>query len=203
MWLLDCVVGSLSDRLPLLRLPPIPGIEMILSTHAIVGAALASFLPAHPIGAFVIGFGSHFALDAIPHWDYPIRSRSVDPRIGAPLVFDSALRRDALTIGSDAFFGIVIALLLFGSRDSFWAVLLGAIGAILPDPLQFLHARWPHGPLQIHQRFHRWAHTNKKIDSVPLGVGTQIMLVVAVVAFTTALHQNIFGTVFTMARCAG
>ena len=163
---------------------------MILSTHAIVGAALASFLPAHPIGAFVIGFGSHFVLDAIPHWDYPIRSRSVDPRIGAPLVFDNALRRDALTIGSDAFFGIVIALLLFGSRESFWAVLLGAIGAMLPDPLQFLHARWPHGPLQIHQRFHRWAHTTKKIDSVPLGVGTQMILVVAVIAFTTALHHN-------------
>jgi hypothetical protein len=96
---------------------PRPGMEMILSTHAIVGAALASFLPAHPIGAFVIGFGSHFVLDAIPHWDYPIRSRSVDPRIGAPAVFDNALRLDALTIGSDAFFGIVIALLLFGSRQ--------------------------------------------------------------------------------------
>jgi hypothetical protein len=110
---------------------------MILSTHAIVGAALASFLPAHPIGAFVIGFGSHFVLDAIPHWDYPIKSRSVDPKFGAPVVFDSALRRDALTIGSDAVFGIMIALLVFGSRESFWAVLVGAVGAMLPDPQAF------------------------------------------------------------------
>jgi hypothetical protein len=176
---------------------------MILGTHAIVGAALASFLPAHPLGAFLIGFSSHFVLDAIPHWDYPIKSRSVDPKIGAPVVFDRALRRDALTIGSDAFFGIVIALLVFGSRESFWAVLLGAIGAMLPDPLQFLHARWPHGPLQIHQRFHRWAHTNKKIDGVPLGVGTQMTLVIAVIVFTTALHHNVFYTVLAMARGAG
>jgi len=176
---------------------------MILSTHAIVGAALASFLPAHPIGAFVIGFGSHFVLDAIPHWDYPIRSRTVDPRIGAPVVFDSALWRDTLAIGSDAFFGIVIALLLFGSRESFWAILLGAIGAMLPDPLQFLHARWPHGPLLIHQQFHRWAHTDTKIEGLALGVGTQITLVAAIVAFTMALHHNIFDTVLAMARGTG
>jgi hypothetical protein len=176
---------------------------MILSTHAIVGAALASFLPEHPIGAFVIGFASHFVLDAIPHWDYPIRSRSVDPRFGAPVVFDIALWRDALTIGSDAFLGIVIALLLFGSRENFWAVLLGAIGAMLPDPLQFLYARWPCGPLRIHQRFHRWAHTNKKIEGVALGVGTQITLVVAVVAFTTGLHHNFFDAVLGMARGSG
>jgi hypothetical protein len=198
MWLLDGVVGS-----PPLPFVPRPGIEMILSTHAIVGAALASFLPAHPIGAFVIGFASHFVLDAIPHWDYPIRSRSVDPRFGAPVVLDNALWRDALTIGSDAFLGIAIALLLFGSRESFGVVLLGAIGAMLPDPLQFLHARWPHGPLQIHQRFHRWAHSNNKIEGVALGVGTQITLVVAVVAFTTGLHHNIFDAVLAMARGTG
>jgi len=39
---------------------------MILSTHAIVGAAIASFLPSHPTTAFVLGFASHFVLDAIP-----------------------------------------------------------------------------------------------------------------------------------------
>jgi len=68
---------------------------MILSTHAIVGAALASFLPSHPAAAFVAGFASHFALDAIPHVDYLIKSRSVNPRIGAPMAFDRALLQDA------------------------------------------------------------------------------------------------------------
>ena len=77
---------------------------MILTTHAIVGAALASFLPSHPIAAFVAGFASHFALDAIPHVDYPIKSRSVNPRVGAPMAFDRALLRDAVTIGSDGLF---------------------------------------------------------------------------------------------------
>jgi hypothetical protein len=121
MWLLDGVVAP-SLRLSTLQLLAKTGHRMILSTHAIVGAALASFLPAHPIGAFIIGFGSHFVLDAIPHWDYPIKSRSVDPKFGAPVVFDSAMWRDALTIGSDAVFGIMIALLVFGSRENFWSV---------------------------------------------------------------------------------
>jgi hypothetical protein len=65
-------------------------IGMILSTHAVVGAALASFVPSHPLAALVIGFASHFALDAIPHRDYPIKSRSVNPKIAAPMVVDRA-----------------------------------------------------------------------------------------------------------------
>jgi hypothetical protein len=39
---------------------------MILTTHAVVGAALASFVPSHPVTAFAMGFASHFVLDAIP-----------------------------------------------------------------------------------------------------------------------------------------
>jgi hypothetical protein len=56
---------------------------MILTTHAVVGAALATFLPSHPVIAFAVGFASHFVLDAIPHVDYPIKSRSVNPKIGS------------------------------------------------------------------------------------------------------------------------
>ena len=90
---------------------------MILSTHAFVGAAIASFLPSHPTTAFVLGFASHFVLDAIPHWDYPIRSAAVDPKIGAPMTCDRALLRDAVVIGSDGLLGILGALLLFASAD--------------------------------------------------------------------------------------
>jgi hypothetical protein len=142
---------------------------MILSTHAVVGAALASFVPSHPLAALVIGFASHFALDAIPHWDYPIKSRSVNPKVGAPMVFDRALLQDAVTIGFDGVVGIISALLLFGSPINYWAILLGAIGAMLPDPLQFIHVRLPHEPLRTLQRLHRWAHTNERIKNAILG----------------------------------
>jgi hypothetical protein len=171
---------------------------MILCTHAVVGAALASFLPSHPAAAFVVGFASHFALDAIPHWDYPIKSRSVNPRIGAPMVFDGALLQDAVAIGCDGLFGILAALLLFASPASLWAILLGAIGAMLPDPLQFVHARFPHEPLRTLQRFHRWAHTEKRIKDVSLGVGTQAAFVCVVVALAAAVHRDVVDSAFAM-----
>jgi hypothetical protein len=175
---------------------------MILCTHAVVGAALASFLPSHPAAAFVVGFASHFALDAIPHRDYLIKSRSVNPLIGAPIVFDGAFLQDAVTIGSDGLFGLLVALFLFGSSTStsLWSILLGAIGAMLPDPLQFVHTRWPHEPLRTLQRFHRWAHADKKIKSVILGFGTQVAFVVFVVGLTTAVHRGAFDTAFAMAH---
>jgi hypothetical protein len=165
---------------------------MILTTHAIIGAALASFFPSHPAAAFAAGFVSHFALDAIPHVDYPIKSRSVNPRIGAPMAFDRALLQDAVTIGFDGLFGIMAALFLFGTAASFWAILMGAIGAILPDPLQFVHTRFPREPLRTLQRFHRWAHTKKRLKGVILAIGTQTALVAFVIGLTAAIHRGIF-----------
>jgi hypothetical protein len=165
---------------------------MILCSHAVVGAALASFLPSHPAAAFVIGFASHFVLDAIPHRDYRIKSRSVNPKLGSPITFDGALLRDVVTIGSDGLFGIIVAMFLFGSPASLWAILLGAIGAMLPDPLRFVYRRLPHEPLRTLQRFHRWAHTDSQIKGVVLGFGTQAVFVAIVVGLTIAAHRGAF-----------
>lgn len=168
---------------------------MILSTHALVGAAIANLLPAHPEAAFVLGFASHFALDAIPHADYPLRSASLDPKIGAPLRFDRALMRDALMIGTDGILGLVFAFLLFASAESQWAILLGASGAMLPDAIQFLHARFPREPLKTLQRLHRWAHTKTEInDRVVLAIASQVLVVVAFSMVSVAVHGgHLFG----------
>ena len=166
---------------------------MILSTHALVGAAIANMLPAHPEAAFVLGFASHFVLDAIPHADYPIRSASLDPKIGAPLRFDRALLQDAITIGADGLAGLLFALLLFASAENQWAILLGAVGAMLPDAIQFLHARFPREPLSTLQRLHKWAHTKTDIkDRVVLAVASQVLLVVASGAASMAVHGGRF-----------
>ena len=166
---------------------------MILSTHALVGAAIANMFPAHPGAAFVLGFASHFALDAIPHADYPIRSASLDPKIGAPLRFDRALLQDAVTIGGDGLLGLALAFLLFASAENQWAILLGACGAMLPDAIQFLHARFPREPLRTLQRLHRWAHTKTEIkDRVVLAVASQVLLVLAFSAFSIATHGGRF-----------
>src|SRR3984957_19841384 len=176
---------------------------MILTTHAVVGAALASFVPSHPAAAFVLGFGSHFILDAIPHVDYPIRSRSVNPKIGAPMTFDRALVQDVVTIGSDGLFGMLVSLLLFSTSANFWAVLMGAVGAMAPDPLQFAFTRWRHEPLRTFQRFHLWAHSKKKIDSVVFGAITQAAFVALVVGLTVVFHRGFFDLCMGMVRAVG
>jgi hypothetical protein len=176
---------------------------MILSTHALVGAALANMFPAHPAAAFAVGFASHFVLDAIPHADYPIRSASLDPKIGAPLRFDRALLQDAVTIGADGFLGLLIAFLLFASTGNQWAILLGAFGAMLPDAIQFLHARFPREPLRTLQRFHRWAHTSTDIkDQVGLAIASQVLLVVATSAVSVAANGGLFSGAASAASAA-
>ena len=156
-----------------------------------------------PAAAFVVGFASHFALDAIPHTDYPIKSRSVNPRIGAPMAFDRALLQDVVTIGFDGLFGIMVAPFLFSSSANFWAILLGSVGAMLPDPLQFVHSRLPHEPLRTLQRFHRWAHSKKQIKDVFLGVGCQAAFVASVIVLTTAIHRGVFDSASAMVHGGG
>jgi len=90
---------------------------MILSTHAIVGGAIASLFPSHPFLVAVAGFASHFAIDAIPHWDYPLRSvalgKSADNR---RLKLNATLFRDVALVGLDACTGLALALLLFALK---------------------------------------------------------------------------------------
>ena len=176
--------------------PRQPFSPMILATHAIVGGAIASLMPSHPAAAFALGFASHFALDALPHWDYPIRSPSIDPTIAAPLRFDRALLRDAIAIGSDGFGGLLAAFLLFATPTTQWAIMLGAFGALFPDALQFLYTRFPREPLRSVQRFHVWIHTERKInESLLLGVGSQALFVAAVIAITlVAQDGRLFAT---------
>src|SRR5437016_159257 len=88
---------------------------LILSTHAVVGAAVATLMPDHPGLAFLSGVVSHFAIDAIPHWDYPLRSISVGPGSRPALTLTWSLFRDFGLIGLDACLGLAVALWLYTS----------------------------------------------------------------------------------------
>src|SRR3984885_11048648 len=168
---------------------------MILTTHAIVGAALPRFIPPPPFAAAVLGFASHFVIDAIPHCDYPIRSPSVQVNRHAAMVLDRALFRDVTMIGVDGFAGLILAAALFGSPATIGTILAGALAAMLPDPLQFLHARLPREPLRTLQRFHVWMHTNLRLDDqVLVGVFSQLAFVIAVIALTAWIQRILLGT---------
>jgi hypothetical protein len=164
---------------------------MILSTHAIVGGAIASLMPGHPVLAFVTGIASHFAIDAIPHWDYPLRSISARPGAGSAMVLNWSLFRDLGLIMLDACVGLGIALWLYASPVGATAVLLGALGAMLPDPLQIAHKIYPREPLRSLQRFHSWVHTKRRL-SWPLGVSSRLSFVLLTVGCFAALRANLY-----------
>lgn len=168
---------------------------MTLATHAVVGGTVAAFFPSHPIIAFFTGFISHFLLDAIPHWDYKILSAYANPDIAMTanaiesglsekIIADKYFLLDLLRTGIDVLLGFVIVLIiwhpLFPVR---WQILvLGAIGGILPDFLQFIYTRFPHQPMVALQKFHSFMHADLKLKDRPvLGVTTQILTIVIVI----------------------
>ena len=161
---------------------------MILSTHAIVGGALASLFPSHPGLVAVAGFASHYAIDAIPHWDYPLRSISVGR--GAD---NRRLRRsrglflDLTAIGFDACAGLALAIWLFASSATLGVIILGACAAMLPDPLQFVQSLYRREPLKSLQRFHQWIHAKQKLSWL-IGASSQAMFAVAVSGIALAFR---------------
>jgi hypothetical protein len=163
---------------------------MILSTHAIVGGAIASLMPGHPMFAFVTGVASHFAIDAIPHVDYPLYSITVSRSANSALTVNWLLLRDFGLITLDAFAGLAIVLWLYASPGAIVAVLAGALGAMLPDPLQLLQKLYPREPLRSLQRFHVWIHTKRRM-SWPLGVASQLSFVLVVIGLRALLTQHV------------
>lgn len=156
---------------------------MVLTTHAIAGAAVASLNPSRPVSGFFAGFVFHFILDAIPHWEYRIRSGFVDPKIGSRFSIDRDFLVDILRIGSDFTLGVVLSFTLFYSAEFALAVLAGILGGITPDALQFVYGRIKKGPIIYLQKFHEWIHSPYlKLRSRPLlGIILQIAIISAVV----------------------
>ncbi len=111
---------------------------MLVTNHVLSGAIIGAVVR-RPVAAFVCGVGSHFALDAVPHWGV---AEGVD--------FFPVAVRDGLT-GLTA-----MATLWTLSPDSLrWSVLAGMSGAAFPDldkPGQAFFGRSPF-PARV-DRFH-------------------------------------------------
>ncbi|MBI2023536.1 hypothetical protein HYT01_03175 [Candidatus Giovannonibacteria bacterium] len=88
---------------------------MVLFTHAIVGTAVAGLFPAHPVAGFAAGFISHFALDAIPHWHYPLGSLTQDKNdpMKKDMVWSRPFFYDLLKISLDGGLGAFLSLEIF------------------------------------------------------------------------------------------
>lgn len=95
---------------------------MFVTNHALAGALIGRLLPGRPITAFVIGAGSHLALDAVPHWGCEMW------RPGGPRKFLEVARRDGV-LG----LSVMAAATLLVDRRSRPAVVSAMAGAVLLD----------------------------------------------------------------------
>lgn len=154
---------------------------MILVTHAVVGAAITHASRGKLFVGLGIAFMSHFALDAIPHWHYRLRSFRHDPinPMNDDMVWGTAMRLDLFRIGVDFSLGLGISFLIFGVRtEIFW----GALAGTLPDALQLAYWKLRIAPLRALQRFHRWMHAVHRLDDRPwFGPLSQAIIVLAIV----------------------
>jgi hypothetical protein len=154
---------------------------MTLTTHAIVGATLATLTP-NPVLGFIVGFGSHYLLDAIPHWSYSVSSLEKDKMnsLNTSLIISKDSYVDFIKIGIDGVLGLLLSFILVGTLHphSFLIILFGAAGGMAPDALQFCYWKWKREPLTTFQRLHNWAHTNIRIDDKPVvGVLSQVLII--------------------------
>jgi hypothetical protein len=157
---------------------------MILSTHAVAGAAAGLLLTQDPISAFTAGIISHALLDMIPHWHYRLRSR-VRPegdRIKEKLLIrerTGLFLFDLAIMGSECLLGFLAVVWAGINADADLTVALaGAIGGVLPDFLQFVYHLYPHTPMRQIQRAHKWIHAKQDLDHKPfLGIGSQAAII--------------------------
>ncbi|QQG49956.1 MAG: hypothetical protein HZB70_04135 [Candidatus Berkelbacteria bacterium] len=170
---------------------------MLTIPHAVVGAALGSFvveLPAAPAIAFAAGWASHYVLDKIPHWEnifgkdihgYPsgvelkdvppigIASGIVDVTAAAVIVFLVVQTRGELPIWTS---------------PVFW----GALGGFFPDlidniPLVNKVTKYVPGVL-IERGFHERNHISEEARrQVPTWWGFASQLLVIIVGLYVLL----------------
>ncbi len=153
---------------------------MILATHAVVGAAIGRLIP-NPLVAFLVGFVSHFAIDAIPHWQY--RLASMVHRNG-PMEDDMVINRkfiwDLARTGLDFAAGMVLSILLFQGTNNLSHISIplvaGAVGGVLPDALQFAYFKIRREPFTTLQKLHNRAHSKEHLNAFPYGLVWQTLV---------------------------
>jgi len=164
---------------------------MVLTAHSLVGAAVANLFPQDPALGFLLAYGSHYAIDMIPHRDYDLDGFfEVEPKTVGSLFRNAKARLNMLMIGFDFCVGAGLAIFLFVSnRQTLIVTLLGILGGVLPDFLQFLYHASKKAPWTLTQSVHNFFHTDNHMKQQSfLGTMTQITTVALVLVCYFALR---------------
>jgi len=163
---------------------------MLLTTHAVIGAGIASLFPKQPALGVILAFLSHYALDTIPHWNYALRSRKYDAEneLHGEILINKDFLRDLIKIGVDFALGLILAFYIFKEPNvkNNLLPLLGALAGTFPDALQFAYYKIRREPFLSFQKVHIFFHSKDlRLDRRPwpLGLALQATLIVAAVIF--------------------
>lgn len=155
---------------------------MFLTVHSTVAAALTQSIP-NPWIAFVIGFISHFFLDAIPHGD--------------EIIGTSPTKKGQLTrlFTAAAIDGMILFILLFIALSRDWflfpnSALFAMAGAMLPDALQILPEAFDSPILNRFRNFHHRCHSGLDTSFFlrrrpPIVVGVSLQILTLLIALKT------------------
>ncbi|MFW5853123.1 MAG: hypothetical protein ACOCU8_00600 [Patescibacteria group bacterium] len=143
---------------------------MIWTSHAVAGGVTAAVLSPWPPLAIAGALASHFVLDAIPHWDYKLKSLQVNQEseeVGLKFKFDKWFFYDCLKMAIDFSVGLILVWFFVASgHNSLWLIMIGAVLAVVPDWLFFIYSLWPNRFLKIFVRFHHFCHFLIKTENI-------------------------------------
>ncbi len=162
---------------------------MTLTTHGIVGTAVARVFAWHPVSAFFMAFLSHYLIDALPHWDYDLKSarRDENNHLNNDIVLNKDFVLDFIKIAFDVFFGLFLSFIIFQpiGNEQILVIVLGVIGGVLPDFLQFMYFKFRRQPFIALQKFHHWCHTDIRLEGRWISGGIlQFFVVIGSVALS-------------------
>ncbi|OGD56508.1 hypothetical protein A2V71_02395 [Candidatus Berkelbacteria bacterium RBG_13_40_8] len=145
---------------------------MTITPHFLAGAAISTATNSYPV-AFLLGFLSHFVLDALPHLD-PGTFFNVPGNEKKP--WPTWIYAFAIL---EFFTAIIIFFFIFRNRPDFAIISVGGLGGIMTDildnsPLRFLR-KLP-GFKQLHW-FHELIHYDLAPQKWYWGLPTQIILI--------------------------
>ncbi len=152
---------------------------MILTPHAIIGATLTNVIPNEPALGFALAFLSHYALDILPHTDYDISNfLNAETKTVKSIFKNAGAALHLLFIAFDFLLAIFLCVLFFvRDEKSLIITLVGIIGGVLPDFLQFLFYKYKNQPWKFTQKIHdKFHHEAEGEDKRVRGILLQIIL---------------------------
>lgn len=151
---------------------------MFITTHSALGALVAELVPNHPVLAFVLGVGSHFLSDIIPHGD---------THLYKGFVSGSKVKRAIAYVTIDGVVAIFFILFLFNTRlfENRLSISMGIVGGVLPDLIvgvyevtRFKSLRWFH---RVHFYFHNMLSSRHGDLTFASGFAMQMVFLAALI----------------------